>query len=52
MLEGEGLAPMPNSALIEEISVSAAAACNSASLLIVPRHTLFLRISGLMRPYS
>ena len=44
MLEGEDFALMLKSALNEKISISAAAACDSASLLIVPRHTPFLPI--------
>jgi hypothetical protein len=45
MLEREGFVLMLKSALNEKISISAAAACDSASLLIVPRHALFLPIS-------
>jgi hypothetical protein len=52
MLEGEGFVLALKSALNEKILTSAAAARDSVSLLIVPRHTLFLPISRHIDTYS
>jgi hypothetical protein len=45
MLEGEGFALSLKSALDKKISISAAAACNSASLFVASEANLLLLIS-------